>query len=425
MRLTHLLSLFVLSLASCSGDSDANAPSGSGGNAGAAGTASDDSGTSSDAAAGASGSTPDDAQAPDAEAGAADAADGSAGASGWHEPACTSVTGTWAVTFTSDDGATVAPGEGVLSGVEYTYGLAALDTPDVLVAEHAGRLLRSDDAGCTWADIGAAPDTIISLVAAKGGLAYGFKQNDAVLFLLDGTTVTSLSSPTTSIHGLGVDPDDGLHLMIGADDGQMWESHDGGQLFEAMGVPAPRGCFYVVAFDPNDLQHIVCGTIEDGTFVSMDGGASWIASEGDATYANAFSVSISPADGDVVWVEGFQLGWHNGQQIGPEARRIWRSTDGGLTFEVAIEEETTTAHLFNGNLLAAAPHDADVLYFTFGPPPIAGMASESFLYRFEASTATLTEHKQTNIDGYDALVFSPANPQVIYLGRTSERPGGV
>ncbi len=414
-----LLTALACPTASCGGDSAADSSPATGGSAGAGGS------TADAAAGGAGGSVGPDADGVDQHAHDAPDADGAGGSpTVWQAPACSAVKGTWAVTFTTDDGVTVAPGEGTLSGVAYTYGLAASDTPNVLVAEHAGRLLRSEDAGCTWTDIGAAPATTVTLTAARAGRVYGYQMNSNTLFRLDGTTVTSLKF-SAPIHGLGVDPADGDHLMIGSEDGQIWESTDAGASFDPVGNPAPHGCFYVVAFDPTNLKHIVCGTMTEGTFVTMDGAQSWVASEGDATYANINSVAISPADPHVVWIEGFQLGWHNGQQIGPEGRRIWRSTDGGLNFMPLIVEEDTPAHLFNGNLLAAHPLDPNVLYFTFGTPPIAGMPSESWLYRFDASTSELVAHKQDDIDGYDALVFSPADPNVIYLGKTSERPDGL
>ncbi|HMR76890.1 MAG TPA: hypothetical protein PKD61_17345, partial [Polyangiaceae bacterium] len=348
-------------------------------------------------------------------------ASGSAGATGWTTPTCTSVKGTWAVRFTSDEGATIAPGDGALTGVAYTWGLAALDTPNVLVAEHAGRILRSEDAGCTYKDLGAAPASTTRLHAAPGGRAYGYQMNASPMYLVKGQAIQVLKGPSGSIIGMGVSPTDGAWLRVADNDGQLWDSKDEGASFQKIGSPAPKKCFYTVAFDPNDIDHAVCGTITDGTFTTFDGGKLWVEASGDATYANAFSIAVSPVDGGVVWVEGFQLGWHNGQQIGPEGRRIWKSTDGGKTFIVALEAEKTTAKLFNGNLLAPDPVDPAALYFTFGTPPVGGLTSESFLYRLDA-TGKVSEQRQGGIDSYDAIVFSPASPKTIYLAVSSERP---
>jgi len=416
--------LAALLLAACSdGASSGTTAGASDGGAGAAGSAGAASGGASGQA-GSAGQSGSAAQAGSSGAAGSAGQAGAAGASAWQEPACSAVKGTWAVTFTHDDGATIAALDGALSGVAYTYGLAALDTPNVLLAEHTGRFLRSTDSGCTWTDVGEAPGTITKLAAAKGGRVYGFGDNSSLLFRVDDVTPTVLKSPTDSLHGLGVDPSDGAHIRIAGGDGIIYESTDGGSNITAIGQAPPYGCFYVVAFDPKNLEHAICGTIEEGTFVTMDGGKTWTASEGDATWTNTFSVSISPADGNVVWIEGIQLGWHNGQQVGPEGRRIWRSEDGGLNFSVVLNEEETDAVLFNGNLLAADPVDTDVLYFTFGSPPVGGLPSESFVYRLLASTKQVQTNKQSGIDSYDALVFSPANPKLIYLGISSERPAG-
>ncbi len=387
-----------------SGSSGSGGASGSGGNAGAAGASGGSAG-----AGGASGS-----------AGAAGVG-GGAGTPGWTKPACSSVKGTWAVRFTSDEGATLSPGDGALGGVAYTWGLAALDTPNVLIAEHAGKVLRSTDAGCSFKELGAAPASPTRLHAGEGGRAYGYSVNGSALYLVQGALIKLLKSPASSLVGLTTSKTDGAWLRVADNGGQLWDSKNEGSSFTKVGLPAPKKCFYTVAFDPNDMDHAVCGTITEGTFVTFDGGKSWTASEGDATYANMFSISVSPANANVVWTEGFQLGWHNGQQIGPEGRRIWRSTDGGKNFSVVVEAKKTTAKLVNGNLLAAHPTDEGVLYFTFGTPPVAGLSSESFLYRLDKS-GSLTEKKTAGIDSFDAIVFSPAAPTTVYLGVSSERP---
>ena len=65
-------------------------------------------------------------------------------------PTCAMVTGTPAVTFTRDQGATLAPAAEALSGIGYTYGLAALDTPGTLLAWHKADIIISTDDGCSW-----------------------------------------------------------------------------------------------------------------------------------------------------------------------------------------------------------------------------------------------------------------------------------
>src|SRR5512138_650025 len=87
-------------------------------------------------------------------------------------PPCAMITGTPAVTFTRDNGATLTPTSDQLSGIGYTYGLAALDTPATLMAWYRNDLLVSEDHGCSWRVVASfnddAPDFPPTLTPAKG-----------------------------------------------------------------------------------------------------------------------------------------------------------------------------------------------------------------------------------------------------------------
>ncbi|MBL8744092.1 MAG: hypothetical protein JNK04_23455, partial [Myxococcales bacterium] len=102
----------------------------------------------------------------------------------WIVPTCTSITGTDAVTFTKDEGDTLTPGPGALHGVGYT-GLAALDTPNTLLAEHKGELLRSTDAGCSFQAIGTLEGGLFRITAAPGGRAYAWVDNGSAFYRID------------------------------------------------------------------------------------------------------------------------------------------------------------------------------------------------------------------------------------------------
>src|SRR6185436_3347291 len=94
-------------------------------------------------------------------------------------------------------------------------GLVGLDTPNTLVAEHKGNILRSEDAGCTWTTVGPGATAPLTLVAARGGRAYAFADNGSVLYRIDGTTLTRLSSLATGVLGLAVDPRESGHVRLG------------------------------------------------------------------------------------------------------------------------------------------------------------------------------------------------------------------
>ncbi|MDC3960975.1 sialidase family protein [Polyangium jinanense] len=333
---------------------------------------------------------------------------------GWALPACESVSGTSAVTFTFDEGATLAETPGQLQGIGYTYGLAALDVPNTLLAEHKGKVLRSEDAGCTWSEVGTLSGSNFRLTAAAGGLAYAWAENGDGFYRIDESGPHGFSTPAPNIVGLGVDPGDGKHLRLGDASGSLHESHDGGETWSKLGTPPASGSIlgYRFAFDPKNIDHVLWGQSVDGGSVSFDGGATWSKSEGlGANGANVFSLAVSPVDGDVVWAEGLEMG--------PDIRHIYRSNDGGKSFDVVVTE-SADVNLINGNLLAPHAADVNVLYFVFG------MEYQDYgtdLFRYDHATGKVTKTHNAN-DDVSAIVASPADPKLLYLGLTVENGGG-
>lgn len=342
---------------------------------------------------------------------------GTGGAATWTTPACATITGTAAVTFTRDEGKTLTPTAEALTPIGYTFGLVALDAPNALLAEHKGSILRSDDAGCTWAAIGAVAASPLTLVAAPGGRAYAFQDNAAPLYRIDGATITELTGPATSVLGLGVDPADGAHLRLGDETGQLWESKDGGASWGLAGVPAPvtdLPLVYRYAFDPHDLARVIVGAATMGAARSDDGGATWTLAAGlGSGHANVFSVVFAPSDADVVWAQGIDLD-HTSDPVSA-GRIIWRSTDGGETF-TQVAQQTADVTIRNQELLAAHPTDTKVLYFVFGTY-FGGYGTD--IYRYDHGTGQVTKTHNAH-DDVSAITFSPADPGVMYLGLTAD-----
>jgi hypothetical protein len=397
-----LVGLASLALVACGDDGTCSTQCGSGGSGGSTTTSANGGGGNGTGAAG---------------GGTSQVGGGGTGGAGggipseWIVPTCTTITGTAAVTFTKDEGATLTPSNQTLSGVGYT-GLAALDTPNTLLAEHKGDLLRSTDAGCTWNKIGTLEGGLFELTAASGGRAYAWVDNGEAFYRIDDGVPTPLTTPAPNIVGLGVDPADGLHLRIGDASGAVSDSTDGGVTWNKQGDPATTGGLtigYRFAFDPTDLDHYLFGQSTDGASVTFDGGTTWMKSTGiGAANANAFSIAVSPANPDVVWVEAIELG--------PDQRHIYRSTDGGLTF-TSVVDSSADVTLINGNLLSPHPTNEDVLYFVFGTS-FQGYGTD--LYRYDQSTGQVTKtHNQNH--GITEIVASPADDTVQYLGLVVEQ----
>jgi photosystem II stability/assembly factor-like uncharacterized protein len=320
-------------------------------------------------------------------------------------PQCRAVEGLPAVTFTRDAGATVAPNTQPLHGIGYTNGLAALDA-NTLLAAHNQNVYLSTNGGCSWRFAGAVGfDFPPSITAAKNGVAYVWSDNREGIARYASGTLTNLKVPVAAV-GLGVDAATSSRVRIGGSDGSIWDSVDSGATWSLRGnVPRQQfGLFYRAAFDPHNLDHILIGTASGGAYLSRDGGITWTSSTGlSATgRANAFNIVISPADPNVAWIAGLDLA--------DDVKGIYRCTDGGQSFKRVIKEGIVT--LVNGPTMAAHPSDPNVLYFVFGT--YYGDYGTD-LYRYDAATDVVTT-KHYGFDDIDAIVFSPADPTVMYFG---------
>ncbi|MDC0717852.1 WD40/YVTN/BNR-like repeat-containing protein [Nannocystis bainbridge] len=339
---------------------------------------------------------------------------------GWQPPNCDSVTGTGAVTFSSDQGATLAPMDQQIKPVTYTFGLVALGKPGAMLAGSGQQILASSDAGCSWHSIGAAGNPnapAVRLHAAGETRAYAYGDNNDAIVRVDDEVIQKLSSPAgqEGIVGLGVDPSDPDHVRIGDSAGRVWDSVDAGMTWAPQGIPAFAGSLaYRAAFDPNDLDHVLFGALAEGVLVSHDGGEGWQSATGlSPGAANGFNLVVSPAQGDIVWVEGLDLEDPDAQTH----RHVYRSEDGGKTFTAVIDADEAT--LYNGNHLFAHPTDPDVLYFVFGSN-FQGYGTDLYRYDHAEDAITLTH----NMWHDTVITFLPGDPSVIYLGLSIEPGGG-
>jgi hypothetical protein len=323
-------------------------------------------------------------------------------------PPCSMITGTPAVTFTRDHGATLAPTAERLTGIGYTYGLAALDVPGTLLAWHKNDLLISTDHGCSWRVVASFEDPEMfppRIVPAKGGRAYAWSDNRSFLVRYDSRGALKLKQPAAFV-GLAVDRANADHVRAGDGNGVIWDSRDSGETWSRIGVLIPENppvIFYRFAFDPADLDHIVAGMTIAGASVTFDGGRTWQRSSNLSVRMNVFEIAVSPADSNVVWAEGIDLD--------QEMRRIELSRDGGASFRRAVDQ-SETVHLINGNILAPHPVLPDVLYFVFGT---FFQNYGTDLYRFDAASAKLTV-THSDYNDINAIAFSPVRPNLMYLG---------
>jgi len=295
-----------------------------------------------------------------------------------------------------------------LTGIGYTYGIAALDTPGTLLSWHKSTLSISTDSGCSWRPIGDwAIDFPPTITAARGARAFAWSDNREFLLRYDARGASQLKPPG-AIVGLGTDRTNGDHVRAGDANGVLWESDDAGDSWHQLShLPAEaRSIVYRFSFDPQNLDHVVAGTAVSGAFVTFDGGKNWTRSSLADNY-NVMNFAMSPVDSNVVWAMAVDL------SSGVHA--IYRSVDGGRTFSRVVQEGGGIS-ITNGPVMAAHPTDPSIMYFVFGT---RFQSYGTDVFRVDASGSVIVNHN--SYDGVDAIAFSPLDPSVMYLGLRSEK----
>jgi len=341
----------------------------------------------------------------------------------WSLPSCSRISGTGAVSFTTDEGLTLAETR-VQRETSYSPGLVALDLADTLLAmqmtSDGSHVLRSRDAGCSWSEIEVLEDwSLLRLTAAPGGGAYAWSRGHNGFYRIQGDEVGARTAPT-DVYGLSVDPQDPAHLRIGGYDCQLYESFDGGASFAALGLPANtgNGIFFTVEFHPLDWNQALCGTL--GAWRTTNAGQSWS--------------TIAPFDkADPDWVYLFEYAPGNPLLVWARAnlesldRQILVSEDGGASFVTAVPQGVQAADqngvlrtvtLTNQPTMAAHPEDPAVLYFVWGTY-FSNYGTD--LFRYDRVLGELSVTHIDGLDGIDAIAFSPADPAVMYVGLEEEQ----
>ena len=152
-------------------------------------------------------------------------------------------------------------------------------------------------------------------------------------------------------------------FYVAATDGGVWKSTDYGRVWTPIFDREPVGSIGALAVAPSDPAIIYVGSgeglqrpdlsIGDGMYKSTDGGRTWTHLAGLRGGQQTAAILVDPRDADRLFVAVL------GHPYGPNAERgVYRSTDGGATFErVLFKDENTGAVA-----LAFDPANAQVVY---------------------------------------------------------------
>jgi photosystem II stability/assembly factor-like uncharacterized protein len=224
---------------------------------------------------------------------------------------------------------------------------------ELFAAKQSG-LYRSTDGGKTWSDAYAALKLTAPLptqavaVTVVDEVTYVFAAVEGrILRSLDGGTnwqVAELDSPAPLVTALAISPDfahDGLVLAATMQDG-IFFSTDRGVKWQGWNFGLYDSSVNALAFV--DAQNIIAAA-QSGVFVSTNAGRSWRDLDFPIDAAPALCAAVS---GENVFY------------IGTEACGLFRSGDGGKTWETVCAGGVEQIHIHNGRIFIL--NDGNLLF---------------------------------------------------------------
>ena len=213
--------------------------------------------------------------------------------------------------------------------------------------------------------------------------------------------------------------------------GGVWKTTDAGRTWKPIFDDQPTGSIGVIAVAPSNAEVIYVGSGEglhrpdlstgNGVYRSSDAGQTWMhLGLNDAQQIP--NLAIDPRDPDRVFIAAL------GHPYGPnEERGIFRSTDGGKTFQKVLYKDENTG----GNDVDIDPANPDIVYATLweerqGPWENAVWAGTNggIFKSTDGGTNWTQLTKGLPVVVQANLAVSPANPKRIYAAVAgTDKPG--
>ena len=232
---------------------------------------------------------------------------------------------------------------------------------------------------------------------------------------------------TRALDGVAGNPD---IFYIGFDNGGLWRSTDYGSNWVPLFDDQPTSSIGAIAVAPSNPDIIYVGSgggiirpdlsTGDGMYKSTDAGATWT-HLGLRDSQMIADVVVDPTNPDRLWVAAL------GHPYGPNAERgIFRSTDGGRSFEKVLYRDEYTS----GNDILLDPTDPNTVYATlwqqqqgFQEGAAFGGAGTGIFKSTDGGTTwrPLTEGLPNIIQAN--LAIAPGNPRLLY-GMVAGTPKG-
>lgn len=203
-----------------------------------------------------------------------------------------------------------------------------------------------------------------------------------------------------SARAFAVDPQDHLHIYLGAANGWIYQSRDGGKKWERLARVGKRDDLVIdnILVDPTRPKHLVVGAwvVSDGggIFISNDGGVTWTA-QPEMLGQSVRALTAAPSD-----PKTFVAGTLEG---------VFRSTDSGAHWELISPKGNAEIHEIES--LAIDPLDPKIIYAGTWHLP----------WKTTDGGKSWKSIKQGIIDDSDvfSIIVDPKKSSVVYLSACS------
>jgi uncharacterized protein (TIGR03437 family) len=169
------------------------------------------------------------------------------------------------------------------------------------------------------------------------------------------------------VNSIAIDPRDNNTVYIGAAEGGVWKTTDGGQNWIPLTDDQPSLANGAIAIDPTNPDIVYVGTGEDnfafdsyygaGILKSIDAGKSWTNIQDPFLHAVIGALVVHPTNGKILLAAVGSLSLATTLTAG-----VWRSSDGGTTWAKVLSGTSSTSVLFDptdGNTAYAALDKVD------------------------------------------------------------------